>query len=311
MARHHHSLDPGTADRLLTGGVDPDDAPPGYRRAAGLLQAAATVPSASSSAVEAGPVSAIAAAVQSELAAPPDVTPRRSNVLSKLLVGKSLAALTFVTLSAGAAGATTGHLPDPIQNTVASAAKHAGVELPRADKSVKRVTTGDCVKAADDTYAKNRGQYLKQERAKGEVALAAAKASRCGMPINSKDTPGADDEAEADDQSGGESKKPADASNNGKKDAVHGQSEGKGQSGRDNDQSGDDQGAPADDPADSAAVDTPNDGGIDTAGTASDGANVTGEDKAAPAADKGSANSDDHPGADDHSKGEEHSGETP
>jgi hypothetical protein len=54
-----------------------------------------------------------------------------------------------------------------------------------------------CVKADNGEYAINRGQYLKQERAKGPAALAAAKATDCGKPLRADGTvdPAATDDA--------------------------------------------------------------------------------------------------------------------
>lgn len=61
---------------------------------------------------------------------------------------------------------------------------------------VERVTEG--CEAGIST--RNRGQYLKGVREKfgnDSAELTAAKASRCGMPVNSEGTPGADGEAES------------------------------------------------------------------------------------------------------------------
>jgi hypothetical protein len=48
-----------------------------------------------------------------------------------------------------------------------------------------RVTEG-CVAATNGEFAINHGQYLKQEKAKGAEAYAAAKASDCGKPVASE-----------------------------------------------------------------------------------------------------------------------------
>jgi len=48
---------------------------------------------------------------------------------------------------------------------------------------VARVTAG-CVPADNGEFAINHGQYLKQERAKGPEALAAAKLTDCGKPLS-------------------------------------------------------------------------------------------------------------------------------
>jgi hypothetical protein len=199
MAAHRRTLDPGTAERLMAGRLGPDDAPPGYRRLAGLCQAAAASPGEGLSSAES--VGDMAAAIRNELVSPTPA-PRRSPVLSKLVLAKILAAFCVASLSATAAGAATGNLPDVVQDKVADAVEHVGVNLPdsdeKADKTdhgVARVTDG-CVPAADGTFARNRGQYLKQERAKGAEALEAAKKTRCGMPIQSEGTPGADEPAQ-------------------------------------------------------------------------------------------------------------------
>ena len=194
-------------------------------------------------------------------------------MLSKLTVGKAIvAALSATALSAGAAGAATGHLPAGVQDTVANAVGHVGVNLPHSGGTVVRVTDG-CVPATTDptTYARNRGQYLAQERAKSADALAAAEKTRCGMPVQSKGTPGADDATET------PSTPDATSGEHGKSGATHG--------------------APATDPS---GVTTPNSGGL---GTASDGADSTGADKANPAATDGSGNAGSHPTADSHPGG--------
>jgi hypothetical protein len=280
MATHRHPLDSATAERLAAGRLDPDDAPPGYRRVASLLQTAGTAPSGSVSA-DGTAAGALAAAIRSELAANPPRTSRRPRMLSKLTVGKALvAALSAATLSAGAAGAATGHLPDAVQDKVANAVEHVGVNLPHSDhaagKGVQRVTDA-CVPAADGTYARNRGQYLAQERAKGADALAAAEKTRCGMPVQSKGTPGADDAP------GAPATPEATNSDHGKSGETHG--------------------SPATDRPDPASVTTPNSGGLDTAGTASHGADSTGADTANPAATNGSGNAGGHPAPTDHPGG--------
>jgi len=271
MATHRHPLDPATAERLAAGRLDPDDAPPGYRRVASLLQTAGTAPSPDPATLPGASVGALAAAIRTELAANPPRTSRRPRMLSKLTVGKALiAALSAAALSAGAAGAATGHLPAGVQDKVANAVGHVGVNLPDSGGKVVRVTDG-CVPAADGTYARNRGQYLAQERAKGAAALAAAEKTRCGMPVQSKGIPGADDATET----------PSTP------DATSG----------DHGRSGETHGAPAANPP---GLTTPNSGGLDTADTASNGADSTGAGQANSPATDGSGNAGSHPTADSH-----------
>jgi len=126
-------LDDHTADRLLAGAVAPADAPPGFETVAALASAAQQPASAADLANEAPVVALVAAAVQSAPTAL--LTTPRKNVLSKVLTAKvaAIAAVTFI--GAGAAAAATNTLPDPAQRTVADAAEHVGLDLPKPDHS--------------------------------------------------------------------------------------------------------------------------------------------------------------------------------
>jgi hypothetical protein len=99
------------------------------------------------------------------------------------------------------------------------------------------------------TFAGNRGLYLKQERAKGDDALAAAKESTCGMPL-------AGDEADADDDAKVESDDNAQNDGAGKSDEEHGKATAPGQQDKDGskaqgpkDDQGDDEGDKPETPA--------------------------------------------------------------
>ncbi|MGH9035167.1 MAG: hypothetical protein ACRD0O_05330 [Acidimicrobiia bacterium] len=277
--------DPATADRLLAGRLGADDAPPGYRRVAALLGDAGSGFSEPAGPAEASTVSAMVAAIQ---AAPTtELAPRRSGMLAKVLAAKTVAIVSVLALSAsGAAAAATGNLPDAVQDKVANAAKHVGLNLPQG---TERVAGEPCTVAGTPIVARNRGQFLKQVRAMNNPeALAAAKKSRCGMPVNSDETPGADESEAPETESPGK---------NGKSGQEHGQAgQEHGQAGDDQGQAGNDQGAPADTPA----AEAPNPGGIDAGGATGDEANDTGQDNADPAAGEGSGNADDQPAPDDH-----------
>jgi hypothetical protein len=280
--KRHHRPDPSTAERLVAGRVGADDAPPGYRRVATLLGDAGSGFPEPAGPAEAGTISAMVAAIQAEPA--PQVASRRSGMLRKVLAAKTVAIVSVVALSASGAAAATGHLPDAVQDKVAKAAKHVGVNLP---DGVERVAGApDCEVNGETIVARNRGQFLKQarEQAKGDaVAFEAAKKLKCGMPLHSDGAPGAD---EADETSGNPGKS--------------GKSKEQGKAGDDHGKAGEDLGTPNEDhgaPADTpAAVETPNPGGIDTGGAASEGANDTGAEHA----EDGSANSDLHPTPEDH-----------
>jgi hypothetical protein len=95
--------------------------------------------------------------------------------------------------------------------------------LPDGSIGTQRIWT-NCVAGEDGTFAGNRGQYLKQERAKGADALAAAKASDCGKPV------AGDDATETDKPDATETEKP-EAQNDGagKSDEDHGKATAPGQ----------------------------------------------------------------------------------
>lgn len=158
-----------------------------------------------------------------------------------------LAAGVFGGFLLGASGlASVGGL-GPLQPIVAErAAEVANVDLPqgpkdkaeKAEKAAKekaekarlddgsigtaRDWTDDCATVEGAaTYAGNRGQYLKQERAKGPAELEAAKASTCGMPLGGDDE---DKAPEVDDDTKTESDDKAQNDGAGKSDDDHGKS---------------------------------------------------------------------------------------
>src|SRR5437868_9195277 len=97
-------LDEDSASRLLQGLVHPDDAPPGYGSAAGLLAAAAQLQLATiDEDAAATTVSAMVEAIRDGASTPQ--TQRRKPMLSKLLAGKALAAIGIVALTASGAAA--------------------------------------------------------------------------------------------------------------------------------------------------------------------------------------------------------------
>jgi hypothetical protein len=106
-------LDEDTADRLLTGRLDPSDAPPGYAGVARVL-ASATAPTAPDElAGEAAAVAEFTAAAQSS---PPTPLPRRSDVARRPFSIKVAVAVIAAVLSiGGVAAAATGLLPQPAQ----------------------------------------------------------------------------------------------------------------------------------------------------------------------------------------------------
>jgi len=290
--------DPSTADRLVAGRISADDAPPGYRRTARLLGDAGSGFSGSISESEAATVGAMVAAIHGAPA--PQVASRRSSLLSKILAAKTIAAVFFVALTATAGAAGTGNLPAGVQDRVANAAKAVGLNLPHG---VERVSGEPCKVNGTEMTFRNRGQFLKQVRKEHPEALAAAKESRCGMPVNSDGTPGADESSEAPEAQ-------ATPGNNGKA-GEHGKAdkadkpdqagdEQQGSAGDDPGPAGDSPGPAGDDPVPPAVippVETPDPGGLDAGGATGDEANDNAGENPDPAADLGSGNADDAPAA--------------
>lgn len=126
-------LDENTVDRLLAGRIAPEDAPAGFDRIAGLVRAASGPTSPAEISREAMVVAAVAEAARSYPSTAPR-TPRRKSMLAKLLTAKAAAAVAALTLSAGAAAAATGNLPDAAQDGVAKAVSHVGINLPQSDR---------------------------------------------------------------------------------------------------------------------------------------------------------------------------------
>ncbi|HET6916208.1 MAG TPA: hypothetical protein VFH56_08990, partial [Acidimicrobiales bacterium] len=114
----HLLIDEHTAERLVSGVVAPDDAPPGYSRLASLVRSAQAPGSPCELAGE-GAVASMAAAIVSNTIVPSAARPRtaasrskRNNMISKVLTAKAASAATVALFGLGtAAAAATGALP--------------------------------------------------------------------------------------------------------------------------------------------------------------------------------------------------------
>jgi hypothetical protein len=144
MARHRRRTDPGTAERLAAGRLDPEDTPPGYRRVATLLEAG--MAPGPRGAAEATDIAAMAAAIRELQTTTPNSPRRKTPMLPNIAVAKALAVLTAFALPATAAAAAGGHLPSSLQDKVANAVDHV-VNLPG----------GDDADHADDANTKGAG----------------------------------------------------------------------------------------------------------------------------------------------------------
>ena len=191
-------LDDQTADRMLSGHMAPEDAPPGFSRAVQVLRA--TQGPASSTELARG-ASTVAQAVAAVQASVPSLShpghtaqiSRRSTMLTKLLTAKVAAIAVATVLGATAAAAATGALPTTAQNAMSSALSSVGISIPRGSQSQAPGTTSQATS--------HRGTHGTQQSttrstgAKGPVVTGAAKyglctayAARSSNPSSSKGT---------------------------------------------------------------------------------------------------------------------------
>jgi hypothetical protein len=127
---HRLPFDTSTADRFLAGRVVPDDAPPGLRDLAMLIQAAKPPASADGGAVEDQVVAAFAAVVRTPVGASENVYEGKKRMLTNLLSIKVAAVAAAVVLGGGGAVAAAGSLPAPVQSVVSSGLTHVGISVP-------------------------------------------------------------------------------------------------------------------------------------------------------------------------------------
>jgi hypothetical protein len=130
-------FDSSTAERFLAGGVAPEDAPPGLRDVAMLVQAAKPPASAGGGAVEDQMVAAFAGAVRTPVGTSGNVYEGKKRMLTKLLSAKAAAIAgiaAVAVLGGGAAAAAAGSLPAPVQSAVSSGLTHVGISVPHPNR---------------------------------------------------------------------------------------------------------------------------------------------------------------------------------
>ena len=127
-------LDTDTADRLLAGSVDAEDAPPGYGRVVRLLEAASAEASSEELAREPETVAVMKAALRS----PVDrnvASPRRSLMPFALSRPRLTAAVVAAALAASVGMASAGSLPGAAQDVASEMLAKVGITVPGANDS--------------------------------------------------------------------------------------------------------------------------------------------------------------------------------
>jgi hypothetical protein len=125
---HRLPLDTGTADRLLSGSVAPEDAPPGYAGVATLLAAVADSPTADDLSEESETIALLTAVVRSSQ--PKMTKPRRRSIVPRLRLATALATVALATTT-GLAFA--GSLPGAAQDVASTMLAKVGLSVPGPD----------------------------------------------------------------------------------------------------------------------------------------------------------------------------------
>lgn len=157
MARF--AIDDETVERLLTGALAPDDAPPAYSSVARLFEIAAGPPTDTELAAEESVLAAAMAALTVPPASGPVPSPRKPKI-RKLLTAKATVLVATLALGASAAAAaTTGNLPSGAQTAVSNALAHVDISVPKPNKHANANATasthGKSGKSGDHQAAGN------------------------------------------------------------------------------------------------------------------------------------------------------------
>src|SRR5438094_8071539 len=131
-----HLLDEHTADRLLSGVLAPEDAPPGYAAVAALLAAVRRPPTPQELAAASRTVVAMAEAIAMNAAGAetPSVQGRRRAGLSRLLRPRIAATLMAGALALFGGLASANALPNPLQHFAHVVLGAVGIGVPDAPR---------------------------------------------------------------------------------------------------------------------------------------------------------------------------------
>lgn len=131
-------LDHATADRLLSGQVAPDDAPPGFAGVALLVRTLAAPPTSGELVRETDAIALASAILRSRANSfappPPSRTVLNGHLVRPRFFRTKIAALVVVGALIGTSGlAVAGVLPDPAQDVAATVLSTVGIRVPTSD----------------------------------------------------------------------------------------------------------------------------------------------------------------------------------
>jgi hypothetical protein len=189
-------LDQDTADRLLAGRVDPDDAPPGYADVARLLRAAGAPPTPAELVREEQAVAAAARTVRARPVLTSTPATRRHTVRSRFFRVK-VAGLIAVGTVLGTGGlAAAGALPDAGQNAASDVLSSIGISVPAADQQPATdehpASTGTQISeiaTATDAEGVDKGAEI-SSTASGGMSQAGVNGSGAAAPVTTPNTGG-------------------------------------------------------------------------------------------------------------------------
>jgi hypothetical protein len=122
------ALDDETVERLLSGELVPEQAPPGYAEVARLLAAAVAAPSPGELAGQAAALAELRAMTRARVAG----TRRATTPRRRRRVGLAAVVVVGALATGGVAGAATGHLPGPVREAARSILVTVGGAEPAA-----------------------------------------------------------------------------------------------------------------------------------------------------------------------------------
>ena len=131
------SLEDDTADTLLDGRMQPEDAPPGLQEVASLVLAARSLPRNGGLASEDAVVAAFVETVRTPIGVT-EIAEARGRMFNRMFSAKVAGAAAVLALGGASAAAATGSLPGSVQSAVSRNLSHIGINVPNPQMGTAR-----------------------------------------------------------------------------------------------------------------------------------------------------------------------------